>query len=119
MSHRRSGMNPFQAVIRQRQIAEKGRGDGHGVGSGANVVKKSGQGELGRASATADFVFGFEHHHGTAGAGDGDRCGKTVRSRTNYYRVVFGSSRRHVTSRDTPVRGKGPSGTHSDLHGLG
>src|SRR5262245_3030092 len=56
--------HPFQAVLVQRQLPEKGRTVGQRVDRGAGVVYESGQCPLRGTRASADHIGGFKYANG-------------------------------------------------------
>ena len=61
------GQKPLQAIVCQRQAAEKGRRQPQRVNRRADVVAKAGQREFLGAHPAAGRGFGFHHQHRLAG----------------------------------------------------
>ena len=80
MSNWSIGLNPFQAVSRQRKLLEAWRADCHGVYGGTDIVQKSGERKRRGSGAAADFRSPFVHRDVETRAGKQNRGGKTIRT---------------------------------------
>ena len=76
-------VDPFQAMVRQRELFEAGGAHGQGVDRGADVVDKTGQRQFERSRAAADGGRAFVHGDGMTGARQHDGGGQTVGSGTD------------------------------------
>ena len=79
MSERCRGLDPFQPVILELQLAKDGREHTHGMDGCADVVMKAGQCEFGCATATTDFLVGLQYEDGFAGASEKNGGGEPIR----------------------------------------
>ena len=79
----------FEPVFLQRKRAKERRCLCGGMDGRADVVPKPRQCEFGGAGATANSIAGLEDEYAMAGARQCDGRGKTVRSRSNNYGIVF------------------------------
>ena len=81
------GMEPFQAVVLQRERLEKGGCDAKGMHGGTDVVQEAGEGEFFGPGPAADGIALLEEGHREPGSRQGDRGSEPVRSRTYHYGI--------------------------------
>ena len=78
MAERSRGMDPFEAVFRERKRLERRRADRHGMRGRADVVQKSGQRERGGARSASNGGLRLKHCNPQAGASQNNRRGQSV-----------------------------------------
>jgi hypothetical protein len=81
-------LDPLEAVLIQRKLAQKGRANRQRVNRRANIVGETGCGQTRRTNSAADRGLRFQNGDRSAASCDGNRRGKTVRSGADDYRVV-------------------------------
>src|SRR6478672_4966281 len=129
MRHACGRLDPSEAVLRERERSEKWRRHGHRMDGRAWIVDEAGERELSGARPTADRGLRFEHEHRSPRLRH-DYCGgETVRTCSDYDRVIALTSRHWWTlarwmehqkrsrrvrakTRDRGVARTGPDGEH-------
>ena len=79
MRQRQRRLDPFEAVLRQRETGERGGTHRPRMHGGAHVVHESRQCQLGRARPAADGRLRFEHRGAQPGLRQNDGGGQPVR----------------------------------------
>ena len=80
-------VDPLEAVFRETELGEEGRGRRHRMDRRADVVQEAGQGQFRAASAAADGRLRFVDVHAEAGACQLDGSGEPVRTAPHDYGV--------------------------------
>ena len=83
------GVNPLQAVFRQRQRLEERRRDRHRVDGGADVVNEPGECQRRGAVPPPTRVGALDHEHALAASGQLDGRGQAVGPGADHDRVVL------------------------------
>jgi hypothetical protein len=97
-------VDPLEAVLLERELAEERRGVSQGVDGRAEVVNEAGKCDLRRARAPAGGLLGLEHGYGAPVSSQFHSGGETVRPRAHNYRVVRAASGHQVVRRRTRPR---------------
>ena len=88
MGQRKSRLDPFQAVLRKRQLTKKRRPNRERVNSRANIVKEAGQGKLARPRATTNGIARLQQPNTKTRSSQMNSCGQPVRPGPHNYRIV-------------------------------
>ncbi len=80
-------LNPFEAMLIEREGPEKRRRDGKRMDRGADIVNKTGQCKLGGLNAAPDGVFSFEDGDLPTGLREDDGGCEAIRSRADDDRI--------------------------------
>ena len=88
MGQRHRRLDPLQAVLRQRPLAEDRGGSAQRMDGRADVVDEAGQGQRRRPAATAHLGARLQHQHAAPGSGQGDGGGQAVGPGADDERVV-------------------------------
>ena len=101
------GVEPMEAVLRQRERTEEWRGDAHGECGGTEIVMEAGQRDLGCGACAAEGVVGFVDGDAQTGLGKGDGGSEAVGTGADDVCCVFDGQafREGYGQRKTPVAG--------------
>src|SRR6266403_763884 len=88
MCQRNVRLNPFETESLKWQRFEVGRTCGEGVDCRTNIVHEVRQRQFRRTCAAANCCVRFTNKNGASGARKRDCGGKTIRSRSDNYRVI-------------------------------
>jgi len=81
-------LDPLEAVLIQRKLAQKWRANRQRVNRRANIVGETGRGQIRRTNSPSDGGLGFINGDRPTALRDGNRSGQTVRSRADDHSVV-------------------------------
>jgi hypothetical protein len=85
-------VNPLEAVLLERELAEERRGVPQRVDGRAEVVDEAGERDLRRARPPAGALLGLEHGYGAPVSSQFHGGCEPVRSRAHDHRVVRAAS---------------------------